>query len=420
MRLVLLMMCWCFCAEAQELTLSKEIQQSGEKVTAVLKGPLSGSTLVGQVQKSSLGKQTLFQIGWYAVKDQTGQEKYLKTPVLSQVVSPKSRLPKGHVLEASFDTHAFKNLSSKPPEAIHFTQEFVNERRIPESSLSKPLDLPQEAEEKKELLLATIESGDESSHRDQRGLSGSGLELDFQQSNEANGEKDEDVKRCVKCQKEGEPFTVVTTRVITHVGLTEKLQKFLYGRYAHCRYAGTTYYTYNTPVDPSRSWRHFDGINWAYDTYWNEYDYLSRTSLIPLSGKGEPTGITPWAKTSPEDVKRGHEDVGPGHDVWQESQELKPFLESGVVMSEVVHREPLESGVTKTVLGTPITRPFWQEKLTYRCTFEEVNNCHSYEGEGTLKSSRCLKEVGGKCAVYEHEYEIVDYTASIKEMPHAR
>lgn len=61
---------------------------------------------------------------------------------------------------------------------------------------------------------------------------------------------------------------------------------------------------------------------------------------------------------------------------------------------------------TRIIEGVPITRPCWQEKLTYACSYPSKDDCGPLRAKGCVQiNSVCKQTVGNACVVYTQTYQ---------------
>lgn len=169
--------------------------------------------------------------------------------------------------------------------------------------------------------------------------------------------------------------------------------------------AGQTHNTYQR-----KGYRKFHN-RWNACNTWYEFwvspfkKYFERTLLIPLGGQRE-NSLSGWVCVKAKEAGPNR-DPGIGHDLWETSRELTPFLESGKVSCEVLHRNPLYPHHVKRIKDVPFRRAMWGERVTYKCEFESLDTCHDLKRMGKQKSKKCTSKIEDKCAVFEHVFEVI-------------
>jgi conjugal transfer mating pair stabilization protein TraN len=219
------------------------------------------------------------------------------------------------------------------------------------------------------------------------------------------------------CEEEGDPYLLTCTRNL-HVETVKKERKYhrshledvIFKRY---RVNGNPQYTcpyvskkghdgrYNFyVVDPSlkdMAWRFHDGCN-PYG-YWvtNEYSYFK-------SFPGEkPASITEKEYNS---NALGKKDI---RETWTSDCSIfEDKLNLG--LCAYVEKECTQGKQKRTINGFAVTRPCWQETMTYQCAYPVKNTCGDLKAKGCVQiKSQCKKMIDKSCVHYEQTYECTEH-----------
>jgi conjugal transfer mating pair stabilization protein TraN len=69
-------------------------------------------------------------------------------------------------------------------------------------------------------------------------------------------------------------------------------------------------------------------------------------------------------------------------------------------------KECTQGPQTRIIEGVPITKPCWEEKLTYACDFPTKDNCGPLRARGCVQiNSVCKQSVGNTCVAYTQTYQ---------------
>ena len=69
-------------------------------------------------------------------------------------------------------------------------------------------------------------------------------------------------------------------------------------------------------------------------------------------------------------------------------------------------KECTQGPQTRIIEGVPITKPCWEEKLTYACEFPTKDNCSPLRARGCVQiNSVCKQSVGNTCVAYTQTYQ---------------
>ena len=65
-----------------------------------------------------------------------------------------------------------------------------------------------------------------------------------------------------------------------------------------------------------------------------------------------------------------------------------------------------QGGQTRIIEGIPITRPCWEQKLTYACAVPSKDDCGPLRARGCVQiNSSCKQKIGNSCVVYTQTYQ---------------
>jgi|GEM_PF-1061733 len=139
------------------------------------------------------------------------------------------------------------------------------------------------------------------------------------------------------------------------------------------------------------------------DVFEEASDFLRRVRNVPVNNDTQEAPLSPWEKTSKEDVLRGQEDLGDTRDTWSTHKAFESLVDSGVC--HYAGEECTQGPQTRVIAGAPVTRACWAKKRKYRCQFPSRNTCEELRQRGcTQLNSSCTKKMGDACAVYTQTY----------------
>ncbi|GAO98996.1 conjugal transfer mating pair stabilization protein TraN [Caedimonas varicaedens] len=226
----------------------------------------------------------------------------------------------------------------------------------------------------------------------------------------------QEVKTRQVCDEEGEPYLLTCTRNL-NVQTVKKERKYhrshlegvIFKRYT---VKGNPQYTcpyvykkghdgrYNFyVVDPSlkeMAWSFHDGCN-PYG-HWVTHEY-SYSKAFP----GEhPTSI------SKQEYNSGALGNGDIRENWtSDCSVFEDKLNLG--LCSYVDKKCTQGKATRVINGFAVTRPCWQETLTYQCAYPVKNTCGELKAKGCVQiKSQCKKMVGTSCVHYAQTYECTE------------
>ena len=218
------------------------------------------------------------------------------------------------------------------------------------------------------------------------------------------------------CMQEGEPYTLTCTRDLvvtlplktktyayTHVfGKQFRREGRNYGKVvpqtrAPHRYKHDQVYNYKqTTFIPDMHIPYFDGCNHYPHTVKNYYKYAKKVGNRPPVTITEAEYLSQTVK--PEDVL----------ETWTSTCALlEEKIDAG--LCRYVKKTCSQGSQTRLINGANVTRPCWQETLTYQCSYPVKNTCHALKAKGCVQiGSQCAQKIGNTCVQYTQTYECTE------------
>ncbi len=152
-------------------------------------------------------------------------------------------------------------------------------------------------------------------------------------------------------------------------------------------------------VDPSlkdMAWKFHDGCNPYGHWVTNEYSYFKT-----FPGEKQ-TSIT---KQEYESKVLGKKDI---REKWTSDCGLiEQKVDQGLCW--YVSKTCTQKNQTRTINGSAVTRPCWQETMTYQCSYPVKNTCGDLKAKGCVQvASQCKHKISNTCVHYTQTYECTE------------
>jgi type-F conjugative transfer system mating-pair stabilization protein TraN len=226
----------------------------------------------------------------------------------------------------------------------------------------------------------------------------------------------QEVKTQHVCDEEGEPYLLTCTRHLV-VETVKKTKTYAYTHVSgkQFRRSGRNYgqivsqtrgprnvghdqwydykqYTYLA----DQNINYFDGCNYYPHRVKNYYTYTKRF------GTEAPVGISEQEYNS---AALGNGDI---RENWtSDCSVFEDKLNLG--LCSYVDKKCTQGKATRVINGFAITRPCWQETLTYQCAYPVKNTCGELKAKGCVQiQSQCKKMIDKTCVHYAQTYECTE------------